>query len=296
MRITIEKVRFQNILLFGNNQQEVDLKPGLNVIVGKFPGRTSSNKAGKSSFTDVISFALYGRVLKGLRQEQLINWRNKKKCWVEIDFTKGNDKFTIKRGLKPNVTEVMKNGRPVPFIDKRDIQHQIEDTILGINFNTFANLVYTNINYSVPILKMKSGQKRLFMENLFGLETFTKLNATCMTKLNAIEKKIAKINNEIKVNSAIIGEHNKQLKDLFVDNNSELIERLSTINKELDGFEAVDIDELNSGLDQERERQTKAKNIHNSVSSKLEIYKVKEKHLRELSRSEERRVGKECTG
>ncbi|MCK9371523.1 AAA family ATPase [Candidatus Dojkabacteria bacterium] len=283
MRISLEKIRFRNILLFGNQPQEIDLKSGLNVIIGKFPGRTSSNKAGKSSFTDVISFALYGKVLKNLRLEQLINWRNKKNCLVEIDFTKGKDTYTIKRGLKPSITEVIKNGQTVPFVDKRDIQKQIEDNILGMNFNTFTNLVYTNINYSVPILKMRTPQKRLFMENLFGLETFTKLSAACVNKLSSIDKKINSLNNEIKVNSAVILEHNKHLAELSIDSNKDLTVKLESINEQIKTLNISSIDNIDEMLKAERHKILKARSIYNAVISKLEIYKVKEKHLRELS-------------
>lgn len=283
MRISVEKVRFRNFLLFGNNTQEIELKQGLNIIVGSFPGKTNSNKAGKSSFTDLISFALYGKVLKNLRQDQLVNWRNKRDCWVEIDFTKGKDSYTIKRGLKPNAIEVIKNGVSMPFVGKRDIQHEIEDSIFGINFNTFVNLAYTNINYSTSLLRMKSVQKRQFMENLFGLEMFAKLNSTCMSKLTAISHKIDKINNDIRVNSAIIAENNKHIEELSKDNNTELEKRLTEIDLELSGIEEISISEINDLLVSEHAQLRKLEIIHNAVGSKLEIYKVKEKHLRETS-------------
>jgi DNA repair exonuclease SbcCD ATPase subunit len=283
MRITLNRIRFKNFLLFGNNIQEVEFKSGLNVIVGKFPGRTSSNKAGKSSFADTISFALYGKVLKNLKQNQLINWRNKKNCVTEIDITKGNDDYTIRRGLKPNFVEVIKNGTPLNYIDKRDIQKQIEDEIFGMNFHTFVNLVYTNINYSISVLKMSAVQKRLFMESLFGLETFTKLSATCVNKINSIDKKIVLLNNETKVNSAVILEHNKHLSELSIDSNKDLVVKLESINEQIKTLNINPIDNVDELLKAERQSISKAKSVYNAVISKLEIYKVKEKHLRELS-------------
>jgi DNA repair exonuclease SbcCD ATPase subunit len=288
MRISLDHVKFSNILLFGNSPQEVDLLPGMNVIVGKFPGKTNSNRAGKTSFTDVLSFALYGRVLKSLRQDQIINWRNKKNCLAEISFTKGQEKFSIKRGLKPNRIEVYHNGQPVPFTGARDIQRQIEEDILGISYNTFVNLVYTNINYSVPILKMKSTQKRAFIEGLFNLEMFSKLSAGCINKLNSIDKKVDSLCSKIKINQAVSQEHQRQIKELtaHLDTNNELVSRLGRIERQVKNIKSVDIDDVRQKLSRTREVLIKLNDIKGKINTKLGIYKEKEKNLRDASASQ----------
>lgn len=170
--------------------QELELQPGLNLILGNDITKDRSNGVGKSGFLETIPFALFGKVNRNVRKESIVNWKNRKHCEVYLTFKKGGIEYTIHRALKPDKLEVYQNGDLLPTPShKIDYQRQIEEDILGIDFKTFMSLVYSNLNSSQPILSMTAGNKRKFIETVFGLELFTQLHNKCNEKLKAVADK-----------------------------------------------------------------------------------------------------------
>ncbi len=127
--IRFEKISVRNFSSFGNVPTEVNLDTGLTLVQGR-------NGTGKSSLvTDALTFALYGKPFKDINLPKLINNFNKGDCIVELWFSINKDNFHIKRGLKPNVFEVSKNGVLVPQeASSRDYQRLLESEILKISY------------------------------------------------------------------------------------------------------------------------------------------------------------------
>lgn len=201
MKIELESISLKNFLSYGNVLQTLPFLPGVTLISGE-------NGQGKSSLCDAVSFALYGRVQREINQNDLINWRNRKDCIVDIKFSKDNTVYNIIRGLKPHFVNIFENGTEVQFSGKRDSQ-EIIDEIIGINFQLYTNLIYSNINFSVPILKMSKGQKRDFITRLFNIEIFTRLQDSCKNKIKAIELKLNDFKNKKENLSVLIEEYKK---------------------------------------------------------------------------------------
>ena len=191
MRLEIDEIRFRNFLSFGSKWQEVTFLQGLNLILGLDSAKDRSNASGKSSFLETVPFALFGKVNRSIKKDQIVNWRNRKNCEVSIAFHKGKDEYLIYRALKPDKLEVIKNGNPLPIDAKKlEFQKQLEEEVLGIDFNTFMSLIYTNINSTVPVLTMKTPEKRKFLESIFNLQLFNKVNDKGNEKLRSIDSKI----------------------------------------------------------------------------------------------------------
>ena len=163
----------------------------LNLILGLDSAKDRSNASGKSSFLETVPFALFGKVNRSIMKDQIVNWRNRKNCEVSIAFHKGKDEYLMYRALKPDKLEVIKNGNPLPIDAKKlEFQKQLEEEVLGIDFNTFMSLIYTNINSTVPVLTMKTPEKRKFLESIFNLQLFNKVNDKGNEKLRSIDSKI----------------------------------------------------------------------------------------------------------
>ena len=79
MHIEFEKIRFKNLLSYGNSYEEFIFDKGLNLI--KAP-----NGSGKSSLIDAISFALFGQPYRNIKMAQLINKYNEKGLVVERNW------------------------------------------------------------------------------------------------------------------------------------------------------------------------------------------------------------------
>ena len=193
MLLNIIKVRFRNFFCFGNKWQEIEIKPGLNLILGINKDKGFSNGSGKSATLETISFALFGQTHKEIKKEQIPNWKNKKKCEVQLTFKKFDDIYIVKRGISPDIFEIHKNDIPIEKPSHvRDYQSQLEE-IMELNYQTFISLIHSNINSSIPVLSMKKPEKRKFLEKVFGLFIYTNINELCNEKLKTISQKLESI-------------------------------------------------------------------------------------------------------
>lgn len=193
MKLKFIDARFKNFFSFGRVPQEISYIKGMNLILGSDEARGRSNASGKSSLMEVIPFALFGRTNKGVTRSQIPNWRNRKNCEVHLRFQKDDSIYEIMRAIKPDKLEIYKDGHLIPQAsDVRIYQKQLEE-ILNLDYHTFIALVHTNLNSHIPILKMESVRKRQFLERVFGLEMFSKLNDTANKKLKIVTDNIYKI-------------------------------------------------------------------------------------------------------
>ncbi len=102
--IFFSKVRYKNFLSTGNIFTEIDLgEHATTLIIGE-------NGAGKSTFLDAITFALFGKPFRNINKPQLVNSINEKDCVVEIEFKIGKTNYKVVRGIKPNTFEIYVNG------------------------------------------------------------------------------------------------------------------------------------------------------------------------------------------
>ena len=102
--INFKNIRYKNILSTGNAFIEISLDAAKSTLCH------GVNGAGKSTFIEAISFALYGKSFRKTNKPQLINSINKKDLLVEIEFTANNREYMIRRGMKPNIFEIYENS------------------------------------------------------------------------------------------------------------------------------------------------------------------------------------------
>ena len=209
--------------------------------------KTRANTMGKSSLLKTVSFALFGKI-PDVKKPDIINWGNGKKCEVWLRLIKGSDEFLIKRGLKPNFLEVYKNGQLQPLdSDLRIAQKNLEDNILGLNFEIFNNLLSCNPNNTISILDTTSTKKRQFIENLFSdISYFSNMMEKTNDKLKSMKQKIDKNNNRIE----------------FIEDN------IQTLTKELESIELPDINESYNKYQEclEKYKKNNGENLEEKIS------------------------------
>ena len=119
--ITLETIRWQNFLSTGNSFTEVSLNKAKTMLI------CGENGSGKSTIMDAINFALFNKPFRRINKPQLINAVNDKNCLVELEFNTGRNKYLIRRGIKPHIFEIHKNGKMLDqSADNRDYQDLIE--------------------------------------------------------------------------------------------------------------------------------------------------------------------------
>jgi len=261
MRIEFDYIRFRNFFSFGSRWQEVEFEKGVNLILGLDVERDRSNGSGKSSFLETIPFALFGKVNRNVTKDQIVNWKSRKNCEVEIGFSRGEEKYQVLRALKPDKFIITKDGNDLPMdARKLDFQKSFEIDILGMDHKTFMSLIYTNLNSTVPILTMSKPHKRQFLERVFGLEFIQEINSMSNEKLRNIEKKLSEL--------SIQKVYNRKSKEEAQAQVAELSDKLKTLKTSLPLLNELKEEEKRlAELYQDAEKEYNEKN---TLSGKLE--------------------------
>lgn len=210
--LTFHTVRYKNILSTGNAFTEVQLDRNKSTLI------VGENGAGKSTMLDAICFALYGRAFRKITKSQLINSINGKGLMVELEFTTSGKRYTIKRGIKPNVFEIWRDGELVnQQASARDYQAYLEDNILKLNYKSFGQIVVLGSSTFVPFMQLSSIHRREIIEDLLDIQIFTTMNSMLKDRVSVNKESHgnAKHSNEMlvqQIDSAI--EHNESIKNI----------------------------------------------------------------------------------
>ena len=244
MRINFEKVKYKNILSTGNTFTTVDLNLVPSTLIA------GSNGSGKSTLLDAIVFGLYGRPFRNINKAQLVNSINNKELVVELYFKAAADKYMIRRGIKPNIFEIWKNGA---MINKdasiRDYQGFLESNILGINFKAFNQIVVLGSATYIPFMELRAYQRREIIEDLLDIQVFSVMGTLAKERMSSIKTDINdnKYNIEI-VDSKIVSQEDsdaaiRNLKSIEVDKIKDKmsghIDSIETKNALIDGQDEI---------------------------------------------------------
>lgn len=295
-KIECLSVGFQNFLSFGSQWQEIPLNKGINFVTGFDKDKGKSNGAGKSSFLETIPFALFGKTAREIKQDQIINWKNKKNCSVVFKFKINDTVYEISRSLKPNKLEVYKNGSLIDQdAHKNDYQDMFEN-IFGMDVKMFMSLVHSNLNDSANILNMKKADKRKFLERMFGLEIYSNMNKTCNDKLRDVEQKKYKIvteNNSYNENiNSSLGIKKQFLEE--INSKKSSIEDVNEIKEQLDKMKEDypsiddDIEKIKKEIDEKKrlryELDVDAKKAYLEIDSKINALEEKINNIESLEK------------
>ena len=88
-----------------------------------------------------LHFGLYGKPFRNISKSQLLNSINKKGLEVELYFAAGGNNYLIRRGMKPNIFEIYKDGEMInQNAAKKDYQQHLEENILVSIINPLIRL------------------------------------------------------------------------------------------------------------------------------------------------------------
>ncbi len=313
MKINFWDIWFKNFLSYGNVWNHIPLDKGINFLIGP-------NGFGKSSTLMAISFAAFGKVQKNIVKADIVNWQNNKKCEVELHFYKENNFYIIRRGLKPNYLEIEIDGVVQPKdSDVRVTQKNIEEKILGFNFDIFNNLVFCNLNNTISILDTTALKKRKFIEDLFSdMEYFSDLMEKTKKKLKNIDSKTTENNTKIDFQQKNIDNLKNEINNLEIPNISkeheeyielkgkyeDLIEKNDIKENEITEIETKLKEKNNEIVEQENKRKDlndkirdekyKKENLNNQIkeTEKLEKYKKEIKEIEKYLKKNKKNLKK----
>ena len=184
--IIFKKIRWKNLLSTGNVFSEVDLqKSKTNLIIG-------SNGAGKSTILDALTFTLFGKPFRKINKPMLVNSINEKDLLAEIEFSIGKKQYLVRRGIKPNVFDIVVNGNQLHReADDRSMQRILEENILKLNYKSFTQIVILGSSTFVPFMQLTSSNRREVIEDLLDIRIFSAMN-------NIIKETLKEKKNQVK--------------------------------------------------------------------------------------------------
>ena len=185
MRIQFKKVKYKNILSTGNVFTTIELGSAPSTLI------TGTNGAGKSTLLDAVVYGLYGKPFRKITKPQLVNSINNKDMLVEITFAVGGNNYMIRRGMKPNIFEIYKDGGLInQDAAKRDYQDYLENNILGINYKSFGQIVVLGSATYVPFMELPAQQRREIIEDLLDIQVFSTMGLLAKDQLSDNKKDI----------------------------------------------------------------------------------------------------------
>ena len=254
----ISEIGIRGYKSFGNNEQVVKLnteKGELVLLVGK-------NGNGKSSLLESFEYTLYGKVKSGKTKKwhklSTLPNRINGELLSRIKFESSGTEVEIKRGISPNILELIENGVVNERAGKANIDEKIEKYI-GMDIETFKSFISMSINDFKNFISLSNEEKQLLLDKLFNLEV--------INILNSILKDINKNN---KVRLASLDSEIRTLED-SVDSIKRSIEK--AIEKEKENIQS-EIDELMSQMNSKKED-------YKTLKEKVEKIKEKENELNE---------------
>ena len=186
--ILFECIKYKNFLSTGNQFTEVkfdDHKTSL--IIG-------NNGSGKSTLLDALTFVLFGKSFRGVNKPQLINSINEKDCVVEIEFKISKTNWKVKRGLKPNIFQIYKNGELLnQDATTKDQQNWLESVVLKMNYKTFTQIVILGSSNFVPFMQLSAANRRDVIEDILDIKIFSSMNLSIKERLRSCKEEINKL-------------------------------------------------------------------------------------------------------
>ena len=199
--ITLGTLQWDNCFSYGSGI-ELDLnQSNLTQLVG-------TNGQGKSSIPLILEEVLFNKNSKGIKKADIQNRYFNKGYNISLNFLVEKDKYLIKVNRSRGTIKVklFKNGEDISSHTATNTYKTVE-SILGVDFKTFSQLVYQNTNASLQFLTATDANRKKFLIDLFSLdeylsylEIFKNGARSIQTEKVAIDSKIDSIENWLNSN------------------------------------------------------------------------------------------------
>src|SRR5574343_423758 len=229
--ILFKKIRFKNFLSYGSIFTELELnKEPITAILG-------NTGHGKSSITDAICFALFGKPFRKINKPKLISYKNKRELVCEIEFEVNQKEYMVRRGLKPDIFEIYENNELInQSAAIKDYQAYLENNILGYSYSIFTQVVILSLSAYTPFIRLTSDSRRKFVETILGLDIFSTMNDIHKQNISETKNKLSDIKTDIAITQEKIRLTENYIKKLETDrdnNKLEQEEKIKTLAKEI---------------------------------------------------------------
>jgi DNA repair exonuclease SbcCD ATPase subunit len=260
--ITFQKIRWKNFLSTGDQWTEIHLnKSSTTLVIG-------TNGAGKSTMLDALCFALFNKPYRKINKPQLVNSSNEKGCLVEVEFSVGPRNYLIRRGIKPNVFDIIVDGEMKnKEADDRANQKIVEEQILKLNYKSFTQIVILGSSNFVPFMQLTQAHRREVIEDLLDIRIFSAMNNLLKEEIRQSREVIKNltlkkntIKDKISMQEGFIEDLENRHKDK-IDENENKIEKLIA--------SALETDKENNSISEKISEKEKELQSYESATEQL---------------------------
>ena len=249
--IHFKKVRWKNFLSTGNHFTEVILdRSKTTLIIGE-------NGAGKSTVLDALCFGLFGKPYRSIKKNQLVNSINSGKSEVEIEFRIGTNEFLVRRGIKPNTFDIIRNGEAMDQdAHSRDFQKVLEEQILKLNYKTFTQVVILGSSCFIPFMQLSTTHRREVVEDILDIKVFSLMNTLLKLKYKEIKSEVDDLKLEESLYKSKLDIEQSHLEKVEQDSGK----KIESLTKERDKYHAS-----------KQEKQTRNQEIQAALVNKTTV-------------------------
>lgn len=284
MKIQFKTVRYKNLLSSGNSWAEIKLDESRTTLI------SGTNGSGKSTLLDAIVFGLYGKAFRKINKNQLINSINGRETVVEIVFKIGQNTYKIKRGIKPNIFEIWKNGEMInQDAYAKDYQSHLEQNVLKLNYKSFNQIVVLGSATYVPFMELPAHTRRDIIEDLLDIQVFSTMNTLLKDRVSSNKTEITENSYQMDLTEQKLlsaKEHNASIRKIKEDEVQRVREKMSdhitTIENEKNAIANCEqvIEELYKTITDKQEQKDK---LEKAKSLRRDLESALRGHIKELT-------------
>lgn len=281
--IRLDRCRWKNFLSYGNSWTDYFFQPGITRIYGV-------NGQGKSVIIDALHYVLFGKPYRKINIPQLINTINKTDLAVELEFSIGEDKYKISRGMRPNIFEIYKNDDIIPQPShNRSYQTILTEDILHFNENIFNQTVVKSSTRKISFLTLSKGEKRKIVETILNIEIFSLMRELSKVQIGELKTSMSMLKKDISSTKLMIEQELGNIEKLR--NIQRQIEEENRESQKIRDDRLTKIDEMLRKIEEGYDRLGKYKIELDQKAEELKQSKLKISQLKKSIQDEEVNLG-----
>jgi len=202
---------------------------------------------------DAITFALFNKPFRNISKPQLVNSVNGKKALVEIEFSIGNKHYLIRRGIQPNVFDIVIDGEKLDQnANVRDFQKHLEENILKLNYKSFTQIVILGSATFTPFMQLTTAVRREIIEDLLDIRIFTAMKDVLKQKTTIIKERLVEVDADLRRVGEVMEVTNKYI-DVLKTDKSEKADRITSEIETLKKSSKETFKEMNALIEEKDE-------------------------------------------